>query len=136
LFYQQAFADAGNILGKGMTDSVRKFPESGYAFLLEHFGLAAYIAWMWFVVSTYRYLKLRENSLELQIPLLSEAMILGVFVVMHFSHYPFTFIGWIPIWYVFGLALAEASTKVSAATSPRKSWADHKQELLPDSGNA
>jgi hypothetical protein len=134
MFYQRAFADPGNILGKGMKDSVRKFPESGYAFLLEHFGLAAYLTWMWFLFSMYRCLNL-TNSGEDRL-LLPKAMILGTLVVMHFSHYPFNYVGWIPIWYLFGLSVAGASTAVSTARVRRESLADQTQKLLPESGHA
>jgi hypothetical protein len=133
MFYQRAFTDPGNILGKGMNDSVRKFPESGYAFLLEHFGLAAYLIWMWFLFSMYRHLNLTgSNGGHL---LLSRAMILGTVLVMHFSHYPFNYVGWIPIWYLFGLSVNGASTAVSTAQAPLKSLADNMQNLFPESGN-
>jgi hypothetical protein len=132
-FYQQAFIDPGNILGKGMDDSVRKFPESGYAFLLEHFGLAAYLLWIWFLFSMYRYLKLRDSSRGNF--LLSRAMIIATLVVMHFSHYPFNFVGWIPIWYVFGLSLAGASTRVSETIHTRQLFPHHAQNPLPESGS-
>lgn len=134
LFYQRAFADPGNILGKGMNDNVRKFPESGYAFLLEHFGLAAYLTWMWFLFSMYQYLN--AARLDTGGTLLPRAMILGTLVIMHFSHYPFNYVGWIPIWYVFGLSVAGASTAVSAARAPQGSLALPPGKLLPDSGNA
>lgn len=131
--YQRAFTDPSNLLGKGMRDDVVLLTESGYGFLLEHFGSAAYIAWMWFLFAMYRYLKLTDSS-QGQLALLSRAMILGTLVIMHFSQYPFSFIGWLPIWYVFGLSMAGASTEASPAASPRKSWADHGQGLLPESG--
>jgi hypothetical protein len=128
MFYQQAFTDPGNIFGKGMNDNVRKFTESGYAFLLEYFGFTAYLTWIWFLFSMYRYM--RGNFL------LARAMILGTLVVMHFSHYPFNFVGWIPIWYVFGLSVAGASEAVIASVRPSRSLADRRQQLLPESGNA
>src|SRR5208283_2596969 len=84
-FYQRAFTDPGNIIGKGPDVSVEKIPESGYGFLAEHFGLAAYITWMWFLFSAYRYLRSRGPG-QARLALLSQAMILGIFVVMHFSH--------------------------------------------------
>ena len=110
-FYKRAFVDSGNILGKGMRDEVQKIPESGYAFLLEHFGLPAYVTWLWFLLSLYRYLRLRDTG-PAKLPLVSEAMVLGTFVVVHFSQYPFSFIGWLPIWYVFGLSMASAPLPV------------------------
>jgi hypothetical protein len=134
MFYQRAFTDPGNILGKGMNDSVRKFPESGYAFLLEHFGLAAYLTWMWFLFSLYRYLNLA--NLKGDDLLLPRAMLLATLVVMHFSHYPFNFVGWIPIWYLFGLSMAVASTAVSRARIPLNSLAGQNTKLLPESGHA
>src|SRR6266852_1184072 len=134
MFYQRAFADPGNILGKGMNESVRKFPESGYAFLLEHFGLAAYLTWMWFLFSMYRHLNLSGSSGGHL--LLAKAMILGTLVVMHFSHYPFNYVGWIPIWYVFGLSVAGSSTAVSMIRIPQKSLAVPTEKLIPESGDA
>jgi hypothetical protein len=134
MFYQQAFADPGNILGKGMNDNVRKFSESGYAFLLEFFGLAAYLTWMWFLFSMYRYLKSRDSNGEHF--LLARAMLLAALVVMHFSHYPFNFVGWIPIWYVFGVSVAGASTCVSAAIRQQHPLAGQRPGLFPEPGNA
>lgn len=110
-FYKRAFVDWGNILGKGMRDEVQKIPESGYAFLLEHFGLPAYVTWLWFLLSLYRHLRLRDTG-PAKLPLVSEAMVLGTFIVVHFSQYPFSFIGWLPIWYVFGLSMASAPVPV------------------------
>lgn len=56
-FYTQGFSDLGNILGKGMRLEVEKIPECGYAYLLEHFGLAAYASFLWFCFSLYRQLR-------------------------------------------------------------------------------
>ncbi|HWH59806.1 MAG TPA: hypothetical protein VN682_19405 [Terriglobales bacterium] len=112
-FYKRAFIDWGNILGKGMRDEVQFIPESGYAFLLEHFGLAAYVTWLWFLLSLYRHLRLRDTG-PAKLPLVSEAMVLGTFIVVHFSQYPFSFIGWLPIWYVFGLSMASAPVRVKS----------------------
>ena len=131
--YQRGFTDPGNILGKGMKDEVRVITESGYGFLLEHFGFAAFFLWMWFLISTYRYLKLRDSG-HWQIPLVSEAMIVGIFVVMHFSHYPFSFIGWIPIWYIFGLSVAAAKVPVTAYGQAVQSRGRGMKNLLPESG--
>jgi hypothetical protein len=132
--YQRGFMDPGSLLGKGMRNEVELIPESGYAWLLEHFGLAAYVLWMWFLVCTYRHLKLRDSGFT-QIPLLSEGMILGVFVVMHFSQYPFSFIGWIPIWYLFGLSVAPARDPLTTREREKKCWARGTQKLLPELGS-
>lgn len=132
--YQRGFTDPQNLLGKGMRTEVEIMGESGYGWLLEHFGMAAFLLWMWFVISTYRHLRLRDSGQE-QIPLLSEAMILGIFVVMHFSQYPFTFIGWIPIWYIFGLSMASAKVPVMArGRSTGGIGLRATQKLLPESG--
>lgn len=112
-FYQRGFTDWGNIVGKGMRDEVQTIPESGYAFILEHFGLAAYITWLWFWVALYRHLQLRDSG-SAKLPLVSEAMIVGTFVVMHFSQYPFSFIGWLPIWYMFGLSIESAPVPIES----------------------
>lgn len=131
--YNGGFTDPGNVLGKGMKDEVRVITESGYGFLLEHFGWPAFLLWIWFLISTYRYLKLRE-SVQWQLPLVSEAMIMGIFVVMHFSHYPFSFIGWIPIWYIFGLSVASAKVPVGAYGHAMQSGGRGMEKLLPESG--
>jgi hypothetical protein len=133
MLYQRGFTDPSNLFGKGMRSEVETIAESGYAWLLEHFGLPAYLLWMWFLVSMYRHLKLRDSGLT-QIPLLSEAMILGVFVVMHFSQYPFTFIGWIPIWYIFGLSVACARVPLTTLERGKESWARDTRRLIPESG--
>jgi hypothetical protein len=131
--YQRGFTDPRNLLGKGMRTEVEIMGESGYGWLLEHFGMAAFLLWTWFVVSTYRHLRLRDSGQE-QIPLLSEAMILGTFVVMHFSEYPFSFIGWIPIWYIFGLSVASAKVPVTAYGKSLQSTGRDVRNLLPESG--
>jgi hypothetical protein len=133
--YKSGFTDPENILGSGMGEDPHVNHESGYGWLLEHFGLAAYLLWMWFLVAMYRHSKLPDSS-QRQIPLLSQAMIVGTFVVMHFSYYPFSFIGWIPIWYLFGLSVAGASTAMSRLRIPQRSLADQRQRLLPESGHA
>lgn len=125
--YQRGFTDPRNLLGKGMRTEVEIMGESGYGWLLEHFGMPAYLLWIWFLVSMYRHLKLRDSG-QWQLPLLCEAMILGIFVVMHFSQYPFSFIGWIPIWYVFGLSIA--CPKVPAESRARSIG-----KLFPESDN-
>jgi hypothetical protein len=134
MFYQQAFADPGNILGKGMNESVRKFTESGYAFLLEQFGLTAYLTWLWFLFSMYRHLQLTDPG-KGQF-LLPKAMVLGTLVIMHFSHYPFNYVGWIPIWYMLGLPVAGLSTAVSMGRILQRPLAAPAQKLFPESGNA
>lgn len=131
-FYQKAFADPDNILGKGMNENVRKFTESGYAFLLEHFGLAAYLMWLWFLFSMYRHLNLTgSGGGHFFLP---KAMIVGTLVIMHFSHYPFNYVGWIPIWYVFGLSVAGSSTAVSVALTPKELLANPTRKLLRETG--
>jgi hypothetical protein len=88
--------------------------------------------WVWFLISMYRHLKLRDSG-QNQLPLLSEALIVATFVVMHFSYYPFSFIGWIPIWYIFGLSVASA--KVAVTTRGRSmGMVSAPQRLLPESG--
>jgi hypothetical protein len=132
--YKSGFTDPKNFIGSGMGEDPDVNHESGYGWLLEHFGLVAYFLWMWFLVAMYRHLKLRDSS-QWQIPLLSEAMIVGMFVVMHFSYYPFSFIGWIPIWYILGLSVASA--KVPVTTYGRSLGPSRKEvrTLLPESGN-
>ena len=116
-FYQRAFTDAGNIIGKGPDVSVEKIPESGYGFLAEHFGLVAYFSWLWFMFSMYRYLKSRESAGR-QLIFVMRAMIVGMFVVMHFSHYPFAFIGWLPILVHFRTVNGWRSRRASMAATP------------------
>jgi hypothetical protein len=127
--YKSGFTDSKNVLGSGMGEDPDVNHESGYGWLLEHFGLAAYLLWMWFLVSMYRHMKLRDSG-QWQLPLVSEAMILGVFVIMHFSFYPFSFVGWIPIWYIFGLSVASA--KIPAKKLESKAIGVGK--LIPESG--
>jgi hypothetical protein len=134
-FYQRAFTDAGNIIGKGPDVSVERIPESGYGFLAEHFGLVAYFSWLWFMFSMYRYLKSRESAGR-QLIFVMRAMIVGMFVVMHFSHYPFAFIGWLPIWYIFGLSMAGGRAELSLAATPNASLPKPARELLPGTGSA
>jgi hypothetical protein len=104
LFYQQAFTDAGNILGKGMDDSVSKFTESGYAFLLEHFGLFAYASFIAFCFSLYFYLK-KEQSGENSLVPIAQAVPVCILIVMHTSQYPFAFSCYLAIWFVVGMCI-------------------------------
>jgi hypothetical protein len=134
LLYKSGFTDPGNLLGKGMRTEVEVIGESGYAWLLQHFGMPAFLLWVWFLISMYRHLKLRDSGPD-QIALSSEGMILGIFVIMHFSYYPFSFIGWIPIWYIFGLSVASARVPVTARGRSMGSKVRATQELLPESGN-
>lgn len=108
-FYQRAFTDPGNILGKGMDDSVQKVPESGYAFLLEHFGLVAYASFILFCFSLFSYLRKRQgrpNSLIL----IGQAIPICVLIVMHTSQYPFAFSEYLFIWFVVGVCVSPIST--------------------------
>lgn len=132
--YQSGFTDPHNLLGRGMQEDPEVMHESGYGWLLEHFGLPAYFLWMWFAVALYRHLRLRDSG-DWQIPLLSEAMIAGAFIVMHFSYYPFSFIGWIPIWYIFGLAVASAKMpNASRELGMAANWSGPKTILPQTSG--
>jgi hypothetical protein len=131
--YKSGFTDPENILGSGMGEDPDVNHESGYGWLLEHFGLAAYLLWMWFLVAMYRHSKLRDSR-QWQIPLLSQAMIVGTFVVMHFSYYPFSFVGWIPIWYIFGLSVAGPSTAANVALTSKEFLANQTPKLLPETG--
>jgi hypothetical protein len=114
-----------------MRTEVEIMGESGYGWLLEHFGMPAFLLWVWFLISLYRHLKLRDSGTE-QIPLLSEALIVATFVVMHFSYYPFSFIGWIPIWYFFGIAVACPRVRMAATRQTIESAAKTPQKLLPE----
>ena len=131
--YQHGFTDPRNLLGKGMRTEVEIMGESGYGWLLEHFGMPAFLLWMWFLISLYRHLKLRDSGTEL-IPLLSEGLIVATFVVMHFSYYPFSFIGWIPIWYFFGIAVACPRVRIAVPGRNIESGATISRKLLPESG--
>ncbi len=111
-FYQRAFADVGNVFGKGMDDSVQKIPESGYAFLLEHFGFFAYASFVLFCFALLFYLKRREGD---QNPLILVARVvpLCVLIVMHTSQYPFAFSEYLFIWFVVGICIyPTANTKM------------------------
>lgn len=108
-FYQRAFLDEGNILGKGMPDKVQTIPESGYAFLLEHFGLAAYTAFIWFCFSVFLYIqKSKENRSPLI--LIGQAFPVCILIVLHTSQYPFAFVEYLFIWFIVGMCLHPASS--------------------------
>jgi len=104
LFYQQAFRDAGNILGKGMDDSVSKFTESGYAFLLEHFGFFAYASFILFCISLLFYLRKRKCGPNSLVPI-AQAVPVCILLVMHTSQYPFAFSEYLFIWFVVGVCI-------------------------------
>jgi len=107
-FYQRAFLDLGNVLGKGMDDSVQAIPESGYAFLLEHFGFVAYASFLWFCFSLLSYLKQGEGKTS-PLALLAQAVAVCIVIVMHTSQYPFAFTEYLFIWFVVGSSICLAS---------------------------
>jgi hypothetical protein len=104
-FYTRGFTDLRNILGRGMADEVQDIPESGYAFLLQHFGLLAYASFVWFCVSLFRQLRKAPRYARI-LPSLGQAIPLGILVIMHTSQYPFAFSEFISLWYVVGLCLS------------------------------
>ena len=103
-FYQRAFADVGNIFGKGMDDSVQRIPESGYAFLLEHFGFFAYASFVLFCFSLFFYLKRGGGGQNPLIPV-AQVVPLCILIVMHTSQYPFAFSCYLAIWFVVGICI-------------------------------
>ena len=103
-FYQRGFTDPGNLLGKGTSDDVQKIPENGYAFLLEHFGFAAYATFLWFCFSLFAYFRKKEVSLN-PLLLIVQAVPICILIVMHTSQYPFAFSEYLMIWFVVGTCL-------------------------------
>jgi len=103
-FYQKAFADPGNILGKGMDDSVRKIPENGYAFLLEHFGFFAYASFIVFCFSLFFYLRKKEAGVH-SLASIAQAVPVCILIVMHTSQYPFAFSCYLYIWFMVGICI-------------------------------
>lgn len=102
-FYTDAWLDSGNLLGKGLDPSVRAIPESGYAFLAEHFGLPAYASFvafhLWLFASLSRCPRRPGSLAEI-----AQATIAGTLVTMHTSQYPFSFAGYLGIWFLLGCA--------------------------------
>ncbi len=105
-FYTRGFSDTRNILGKGMGTEDQEIPESGYAYLLEHFGLTAYVAFVWFCVSLY--LQLRKVRAPANLLIVAQGIPFGIFVIMHFSQYPFSISSFMSLWYVVGFCLSYA----------------------------
>jgi hypothetical protein len=113
-FYTKGLLDPSNILGKGMSQEIRAFPESGYAYLLEQFGILAYLSFLWFCIALYRQFN-QDESRNDPLTLLAQGIPLGMLVVMHFSQYPFSFTAFISLWYIVGFCLSSNLT----AKSPR-----------------
>ena len=109
-FYERGFTDPGNLLGKGTNDDVRKIPESGYAYLLEHFGFVAYASFLWFCGSLFAYFREREVSLN-PLLLIAQSVPVCILIVMHTSQYPFSFIEYLMIWFVVGTCLGLTLTR-------------------------
>jgi hypothetical protein len=103
-FYTRGFSDPGNILGKGMRPEAQSIPESGYAYFLEHFGLLAYVSFLWFCIALYR--QFGKGSRADPLGVLVQGISLGMLVVMHFSQYPLAFTAFVSLWYVVGLYLS------------------------------
>lgn len=104
-FYTRGFTDLGNVLGKGMSPEAQTIPESGYAYLLEHFGLLAYVAFLWFCAALYRQLRMKQPG-GAKLSLLAQAIPIGILIIMHFSQYPFSLPDFLSLWYVVGFALS------------------------------
>jgi hypothetical protein len=107
-FYTRGLTDLGNALGKGMSPEVQKIPESGYAFLLEHFGLFAYGTFLWFLISLFRSMN-RKREGQNPLSTISQGIAVGMFIVMHFSQYPFAFIEWLVLWFLLGASMSTQS---------------------------
>lgn len=114
-FYTRGFSDVRNVLGKGMAAEAQSIPESGYAYLLEHFGVLAYASFLWFCIALYRLFSKRSPPEPLEV--FVQGMALGMLVVMHFSQYPLSFTAFISLWYIVGLCL---SRYLLPKTSPSK----------------
>jgi hypothetical protein len=99
-FYTEAWLDSGNLLGKGLDPAIRAIPESGYAFLVEHFGLPAYVSFVAFHLWLFARLSRRAGKLAE----IAQATIPGTLVTMHTSQYPFSFAGYLGIWFLLGCA--------------------------------
>jgi hypothetical protein len=104
-FYTRGFSDPRNIFGKGMTDEAQQIPESGYAYLLEHFGAVAYVSFLWFCFSLYGQMR-NVPSESSHLPTVAQGIAVGMFVIMHFSHYPFSLPSFMSLWYIVGLCLS------------------------------
>lgn len=114
-FYTRGLTDSSNILGKGMGEEAQDIPESGYAYLLEHFGMVAYLSFVWFCISLYRQLRKATHEIG-PLVTVAQGIPLGIFITMHFSQYPFSLPCFLSLWYVVGLCL-------SSYLLPRKDFA-------------
>jgi hypothetical protein len=103
-FYTHGFSDVRNVFGKGLSDEDQEIPESGYAYLLERFGVVAYATFMWFCVSLYR--QLCTVTADDRLAVIGQGIVLGMLVVMHFSQYPFSLPTFMSLWYIVGLCLS------------------------------
>jgi hypothetical protein len=108
-FYTHGFSDTGNILGKGMKPEAQSIPESGYAYLMEHFGAVAYASFVWFCISLYRQFGQGRPGSDVLFQL-AQGIPLGVLVVTHFSQYAFSLPAFMSLWYVVGLCLGSYLT--------------------------
>ena len=108
-FYTHGFSDSGNILGKGMKPEAQTIPESGYAYLMEHFGVVAYATFVWFCISLYRQLQQGRARGDVLFQL-AQGIPLAILVVTHFSQYAFSLPAFMSLWYVVGLCLGSYLT--------------------------
>ncbi len=104
-FYSRGFSDPGNLLGKGMTPEAQTIGESGYAYLLEHFGAVAYLSFIWLCFSLYG--QLRTTNRQDGLSFIAQGIPLGMLVIMHFSQYPFSLPTFMSLWYIVGLCLGD-----------------------------
>jgi|GEM_PF-7131862 len=112
-FYAFAWRDPGNLLGKGSNPSVQTIPESGYAYLLEHYGLPAYGAFLALCLAMFREFS-RASPTYRDLAQIGQGVVLGTVVTMHTSFYAFSFIGYLAIWFTLG-----SLTAYTAVERPR-----------------
>jgi hypothetical protein len=92
-----------------MKEEAQTIPESGYAYLIEHFGAVAYVSFVWFCISLYR--QFRQGRLQSDVLFqLAQGIPLGILVVTHFSQYAFSLPAFMSLWYVVGLCLGSYLT--------------------------
>lgn len=123
--YTRGLWDPRNLLGRGPLARVREVPESGYAFLLEHFGWVSLATFVWFFVSVCQEVR-RQRRRPSDLDQVAVALCISTLVVQHFAEYAFSFIGYLSTWALLGLSVGRpvTHTEPGRGVKGRRRWAE------------
>ncbi len=102
-FYSEGLWQAENLLGRGIGN--RTIPESGYAWLLEQFGMPALLLLVAFFLVAVR--EIRSGGPHNHVPTVARGLCLASLLTLNFAEYPFAFTTYLLGWSLIGFALMQ-----------------------------